>query len=104
LPETKDYFHGEKVAFGTICQLIMENRPYKEIQKVLDFCIKVGLPVMLSELGIKDATPEKIKAVAEETAEKGAISHAEPFKLTAEIVYWAILAADATGRYYKNNL
>jgi glycerol dehydrogenase len=45
-----------------------------------------------------------IKAVAEKTAENGAIGHAEPFKLTPEIVYDAIIAADAMGRYYKKNL
>jgi glycerol dehydrogenase len=104
LPETKDYFHGEKVAFGTICQLMMENRPQTEVLQVLDFCSKIGLPITLRDLGISDIIPEMIEAVAEKTAESGAISHAEPFKITPEIVYNAIITADAVGRYYKKNL
>ena len=39
LPETRSYFHGEKVAFGTICQLVMENRSKEEIKEVIDFCM-----------------------------------------------------------------
>ena len=32
-------FHGEVVAFGTICQLILENSPEDELYEVLDFCV-----------------------------------------------------------------
>jgi glycerol dehydrogenase len=101
LPETKEYYHGEKVAFGVICQLILENRPQLEIIQVLDFCLKIGLPVTLSDIGIKKIDTEMIMSIAAKTAEKGAISHAEPFKITPEIVFTAIIAADAIGNYYK---
>jgi glycerol dehydrogenase len=49
--------HGEKVAFSTIVQLIVENRSISEIQNVIEFCRNVGLPTKLSDIGLdlKDA-------------------------------------------------
>ena len=46
LEGTHKYFHGEKVAFGTIAQLTLENAPMEEIEEVLDFCLSIGLPVL----------------------------------------------------------
>lgn len=103
LPETHKFFHGEKVSFGTICQLVMENKPKDEIEQVIGFCISVGLPVTLKDLDI-EATREKIMSVAEKATEMGGIIHAEPFKVTSEMVYNSILAADALNTYYKKKM
>lgn len=35
LEGTHKYFHGEKVAFGTLAQLALENAPMEEILQVL---------------------------------------------------------------------
>ncbi len=100
LEETHEFYHGEKVAFGTLAQLILENSPTEELEKVLFFLIEVGLPVTLEELGITDATPEKIMAVAEAAASPDDTIHNMPFPVTADDVYAAIMAADAMGKYY----
>ena len=42
LPETHHFYHGEKVAFGTICQLMLENRPKMEIEEVNPFLSVYG--------------------------------------------------------------
>ena len=42
--------HGEKVAFGTLVQLIVEND--KEFDEVFTFCKQVHLPTSLKDLGI----------------------------------------------------
>ncbi|MCE1695458.1 iron-containing alcohol dehydrogenase, partial [Enterobacter hormaechei] len=47
LEECHHLYHGEKVAFGTLTQLILENSPSEELETVLDFCVQVGLPVTL---------------------------------------------------------
>ena len=60
LEASHDYYHGEKVAFGTLVQLMLENAPMEEIEEVLQFCIDVGLPVSLAQLGLADATPDDI--------------------------------------------
>ncbi len=31
---------------------MLENSPLEEIEEVLDFCVQVGLPVTLEELGV----------------------------------------------------
>lgn len=40
-----------QVAFGTLVQLVLEGRPEAELQAVLGFCIRVGLPVTLGQVG-----------------------------------------------------
>ncbi|MEG0377695.1 MAG: glycerol dehydrogenase [Eubacterium sp.] len=100
LPECHHMYHGEKVAFGTLVQLALEDAPMDEISEVLDFCITVGLPVTLKELGIEEITEEKIRAVAEASAVADESIHNMPFEVTADSVYAAIMVADALGRDY----
>lgn len=98
LEETHGMYHGEKVAFGTLVQLMMEDAPEEELEEVLDFCCAVGLPVTLKQLGVTEVTPEKILAVAKASCAPVESIHNMPFEVTAEKVYAAILAADAVGR------
>lgn len=65
LEETHGAYHGEKVAFGTLCQLILENAPDAEIAHILAFCKDIGLPTNMTALGVKDVTMDKIRLVAE---------------------------------------
>lgn len=94
-------YHGEKVAFGTLVELVLENRPMEEIEELFEFCISVGLPVTLEDMGIKEVTPEKIMKVAEAACAEGEVIYAEPFEITPKLVYDAILATDALGQMYK---
>ena len=100
LEECHSMYHGEKVAFGTITQLVLENIPAEELEMIIDFCIEVGLPVTLKELGVKEVTPEKVMAVAEAACAENDTLHNMPFQVTPETVSAAILAADAYGRYF----
>lgn len=90
-------FHGQKVAFGVLTQLVMEGRPKSDVDEVLDFCTSVGLPVCLEEVGVVNPTKEDIRQVAEATAAEGETIHSTWFPVTAEIVESAIWAADALG-------
>ena len=99
LPETHKYLHGEKVAFGIVCQMVLENTPAETVDKVMRFMVAIGLPVTLADLGVA-AEREKVMAIAEKTA-NGPLIHQEPFAVTTERVYGAIIAADALGRKYK---
>ena len=98
LEETHGMYHGEKVAFGTICQLVMENRSMEEIEEVVQFCKTIGLPTTFADLGIKDTGQENLMKVAEKSIEEGGLIHAEPFPVTAEMVCDAMLTADAIGK------
>ena len=97
LEETHKYFHGEKVAFGVLVHLVLENAPKEELQQVISYCESVGLPTSLKDLGIKEAEPQRIMAVAKAACAEGETIHNMPFAVSAEEVYAAILAADKLG-------
>ena len=100
LPECHHMYHGEKVAFGTIAQLVLENIPAEELEEIIGFCVEVGLPVTLKALGLTEVTDEKIMAVAEAACAENDTLHNMPFAVSAETVAAAIKAADAYGRYF----
>ena len=101
LEECHHLYHGEKVAFGTITQLVLENTSLEELRKVIIFCLEVGLPVTLKDMGIREVKEEDIKKVAEASCAEGETIHNMPFKVTPKDVYSAILTADSLGRMYK---
>jgi glycerol dehydrogenase len=100
LEQTHSCYHGEKVAFGTLVQMIMENRDTLVVNQVLDFCTKVGLPITLGQLGLGEATDEELMIVAKSSCEEGKPMHNMPFPVTPEKVFAAIKAADAIGTAY----
>lgn len=100
MEECHSMYHGEKVAFGTIVQLVLENVPAEELEEIIEFCIEVGLPVTLKQLGIEEVTKEKIMAVAKAACDPSDTLHNMPIEETPESTYAAIMAADAYGRYY----
>lgn len=100
LEECHHMYHGEKVAFGTITQLVLENVEAEELEEIIDWCIELGLPVTLEELGVTDATDEKIMAVAKAACAESDTLHNMPFEVTPESVCAAIKAADAYGHYF----
>ncbi|MCI1666387.1 MAG: glycerol dehydrogenase [Atopobiaceae bacterium] len=102
IPETHSYYHGEKVAFGTLCQLVLADAPIEKIEEVLGFCIEVGLPVTLGELGIHEDERRKAMIVAEAACAPGDTMGNMPFEVTPDMVCEAILGADAMGHYYTD--
>lgn len=100
LEECHHMYHGEKVAFGTITQLVLENIPADELEDIIDWCIELGLPVTLKQLGITEVTDEKIMAVSTAACAPTDTLHNMPFEVTPEKVFAAIKAADAYGRYF----
>ncbi len=100
LEECHHMYHGEKVAFGVLTQLVLENVPSDELEAIIAWCIELGLPVTLAELGVTEVTEEKLMAVANAACVPGETIHNLPFEVTAEKVCAAIKAADAYGRYF----
>jgi len=100
LPESHDKFHGEWVAFGTIAMLVLENRPQEEIDEVVRFCRSVGLPTTLADLGLANISRDDLMRVATAACAPKESIHTEPFPVTANDVFAAILVADSIGRGY----
>jgi len=93
--------HGEKVAFGVLTQLVLEGRSTEDLEEVLNFCLDIGLPVCLEDLGVYNPTREEIRQVAEATAAEGETIHSTWFPVTADMVESAIWTADALGQEFK---
>jgi glycerol dehydrogenase len=98
-PPTHRFFHGEKVAFGVIVQLVLEGASRERFAEVFGFSRSVGLPVTLAGIGCAGLTRDAIRRVAERSTAPGETIHNEPFPVTAAMVEDAILAADAAGRH-----
>lgn len=101
LEEAHHCYHGEKVAFGTLVQLVLENAPGEEVNEVLKFCLAVGLPVCLADLGVQSISAETLLAVAEKACIPEESVHAMPFPVTKEAVAAAIITADRLGENFK---
>ncbi|MBF6195406.1 glycerol dehydrogenase [Nocardia sp. CDC186] len=95
---TRPFLHGEKVAFGTLTQLVLEGAPASEIGTVLGFCAEVGLPTTLAALGLPDADDETLRAIARRATAPGETIHNEPFTVNVAMVVEALRAADAIGQ------
>jgi glycerol dehydrogenase len=101
-PECKGLMHGEEVSFGIISQFCLdENMRTAEMLKMVDFLIAIGLPVTFEELGLAGVTRDRLWKIGEICAGPGSLCHAHPFKITAEKVVDAMIAADALGRERK---
>lgn len=87
--------HGEKVTYGTLTQLFLENRPKEELDKYIHFYQALGLPTTLKELKLGDADYETLLKVGQQATIEGETIHGMPFEVTAEDVANALLAVDA---------
>ena len=101
VPELHRQYHGRKVAFCTIAQLVMENAPGEELDEVLEFCRDVGLPVCFADMGYAAPSPELLRLAAEKACAPGSTIHHMPFPVTSGLAYEALMEADAVGRAFR---
>jgi glycerol dehydrogenase len=100
-PGTHGYFHGEKVAYGLLVQLVLEGQPRAVVEEVLRFATEVGLPVTLADIGLGELPRDVLRQVAVRATAEGETIHNEPFEVRPDMVADALLAADATGRAWR---
>jgi glycerol dehydrogenase len=102
VPECKDLMHGEKVGFGIITQLCLDDDfDVDEKLAIVDFEIEIGLPVTFHDVALEDITRERLKEIGDVCAGEGSLCHNHPFKVTSEDIVDAMLAADALGKERK---
>lgn len=105
VPECKTFMHGEKVGFGIVTQLCLDDETDPQLaQQIVDFEIKIGLPVTFAELNLEGVTRERLWPIAEICAGEGSLCRNHPFRVTAADVVDAMIAADALGRERKQRL
>lgn len=92
--------HGDLVAIGTLAQLIMDNRPKEQIEEVFNFCLTVGLPVTLDEIGV---TYDDLEMCMKATCDPNhPYAHNNPYPLTVDKLVDALKAVDALGAAYRD--
>jgi glycerol dehydrogenase len=97
LPPTHKYYHGEKVAIGTLAGLHLTDAGPEEIETVYGFCEAVGLPTTLAEIGLAGATAEDLMNVARRACAPEESIHHESGTVTPSQVASALVAADSMG-------
>ena len=102
LEETHAYYHGEKVAFGTLTGLHLTAAQPDEIDCVYTFCEQVGLPTTFADLGINHLDRNKLIKAAEKVAAPGSPVYHESCEVTSDKILDAMLMADAYGRSRKS--
>lgn len=90
-------WHGEKVGFGMLVQLILQGRPHPEIARLLEFFRAIKLPLTLSELGVA-GDPQTLMAAARFACDPRSSIHLLPTAITPEVVMAAIAEADRLAR------
>ena len=96
-----DRLHGEKVAFLTLIQLVMEDRPKEILQQAFEWCSNVGLPTTLEDINIDKEGPDRLMQAVKESCLPGKIMFNHAFPITEEMVYDALLVADNMGHLVK---
>ncbi|BCN30160.1 glycerol dehydrogenase [Anaeromicropila herbilytica] len=108
--------HGEKVAFATLVQLVLEreyekcstsdrnknvdskSHSQKEIEEVLEFCVQVGLPVTLEEMGLTSGDRDTLQRIAEYSLLDNEPMHHMGFIVTEDMIIQAMLEVDCIGK------
>jgi glycerol dehydrogenase len=96
-PVLSTFLHGELVAFGTIVQLIAEERADAEVTSHAQFCKTLGLPVCFADMRLPDVTAEELADIAERTCAAPYIGHLRPAADATRVVE-CLRSADRLGR------
>jgi glycerol dehydrogenase len=102
LAETHPYMHGEKVSFGLMTQLCIDDSlPIDLVEETAIFLAQAGLPVTFADIGLGAVTREKVLEFAVGQTGAGAFVHNHNFAVTAGDLADAMIAADALGKKVK---
>ncbi|PSR94551.1 hypothetical protein PHLCEN_2v4419 [Hermanssonia centrifuga] len=92
--------HGEKVAFGIVCQLVLDGADIAELDRYISLMLSVDLPVTFEQLGIPKVTDEEIRSVAKLACAPGETIWNMETAINEDIVYHAIKGANAASVSY----
>ncbi|WP_265456717.1 glycerol dehydrogenase [Enterococcus sp. HY326] len=99
--EIQQLTHGEKVAYGTLTQLFLENRPKAELDRFIDFYQDLNLPTTLAELHLETNYSQLLEVGQQATISQETMSRM-PFKIEATDVADCLLAVDSYVKSLKN--
>jgi len=100
IPSAHHALHGEKVAYGILVQLRLEEMiqnnqlAVSTRQQLLQFYQEIGLPKSLEDLGLKNVTLEELRHCAKITCLPQSDIHRLPFKVNAEQLIAAMVSTE----------
>ena len=98
LPECHNILHGEKVAYGILVQLRLEEMTQGNQLaltarlQLLKFYRQIGLPTTLEDLGLQGITLAQLRQVAEVTCRPHSDIHRLPFSVSPEMLMAAMVS------------
>lgn len=101
LPESHGILHGEKVAYGILVQLRLEelaqqsSLAYTSRQQLMQFYDATGLPKTLADMGMGDVQISALVRAAEVTCRPQSDIHHLPFSVTPEALMGALVTTTA---------
>lgn len=96
--ETHHLLHGEKVIFGLLVQLTLENRDEEEIIEFVQWMQFLNLPTTLYEIGIELNINHKVEIIAEGIIKSIGNYSGLGYQLKKEDIIEAIYKVDELGR------
>lgn len=109
LPQSHEALHGEKVAYGILVQLRLEellqgNRLAETArQQLLKFYEEIGLPQSLADLGLAEITLADLQRSAEFACRADSDIHHLPFAVTPADLMAAMVSTTASSVEAKSN-
>jgi glycerol dehydrogenase len=101
LPESHGILHGEKVAYGILAQLRLEeiaqqsSLAYTARQQLIQFYAATGLPQTLADMGMNDLRVSDLQRAAEIACRPQSDIHHLPFSVTPEALMGALVTTTA---------
>ncbi len=101
LPMAKKSLHGEKVAYGILVQLRLEelmqgsHLAASSRQQLLNFYNEIGLPMTLADLGLGDISLRDLETAATQACQPASDIHHLPFAVTPTELMAAMISTTA---------
>ena len=109
LPAAHDILHGEKVAYGILAQLRLEEMlqgnqlAASARQQLLKFYAEIGLPQSLDDLNLGNITLLELRQAAEIACSPSSDIHRLPFKVVPEQLMAAMVSTTAPVERSRNH-
>lgn len=95
--------HGEKVAFGSMVELVLENTPHETLDRYINFWLTLGLPITMEDTHLDQLSDEELLKIGKLATAPDETMKNMPFEVTPEMVVDAMKAASAYVKAYKNS-
>ena len=110
LPSCHGKLHGEKVGFGILVQLRLEERlggnqlAAQSRRQLLPLLKKLGVPVSLQDLGLGETGLHELRAICSFACRPGYDLHHLPFKVTETDLLEALVSTETDSRPINTSL